>query len=138
MMLPVAQAWVRRSAVGRTAAGPCLWRSERLWRNGRITAMTHMALTADEEIRRIQRLGEAKHDWCEACPTTTAPPRLASVAQSVRTVGAAQLRTISRPSPKSRVTLTAQGQVSARRERGEAPRGLGSPLLTGWRSAGDF
>jgi hypothetical protein len=70
--------------------------------------MTHTALTADEEIRRIRRLGEAKHDWCAACPTATAPPRSARVAQNLRTVGAALLRTISRPSPRRRVTFIAR------------------------------
>ena len=70
--------------------------------------MTHTALTADEEIRRIRRLGEAKHDWCETCPTAPASPRTARVAQSFRTAGVALLRAISRPSPRRRVSLIAR------------------------------
>jgi hypothetical protein len=62
--------------------------------------MIDTAITADAEVRRLQCLGEANHDWCEHCPPTGKPPRDGSGVRSWRDRGAALLRTFSRRSPK--------------------------------------
>jgi hypothetical protein len=51
--------------------------------------MIHTAISADAEVRRLTRLGEATHDWCERVPTTTPPNRRASTDAAQRSAGSA-------------------------------------------------
>jgi hypothetical protein len=39
--------------------------------------MIHTSLTADEEIRRLKRLGERTHDWCDTNSPPAPPDRAA-------------------------------------------------------------
>lgn len=68
--------------------------------------MIHTALTADAEVRRLRRLGEAAHDWCEACPPAGLPRREAGVARRRRALGAALFRAVLRRSPRGTIAFT--------------------------------
>jgi hypothetical protein len=68
--------------------------------------MIHTALTADAEVRRLRRLGEAAHDWCEACPPAGLPPPEADVARRRRAPGVALFRAVLRRFPRGAIALT--------------------------------
>jgi hypothetical protein len=67
--------------------------------------MVDTAITADAEVRRLRRLGEAKHDWCAACPPAGPPPRDPGAARGRRALGAALLRAVSRRSATGSLAL---------------------------------
>lgn len=54
--------------------------------------MTHTALTTDEEIRRLRKLGERQHDWCESDPRSIPLSEYAFLARLRQTLGAALVR----------------------------------------------
>jgi hypothetical protein len=60
--------------------------------------MIDTALTADAEVRRLRRLGEARHDWCGTCPSAGSPARDPSVARIRSALRTAFLRAVSRRS----------------------------------------
>jgi hypothetical protein len=68
--------------------------------------MIDTAITADAEVRRLRRLGEAKHDWCEECPPVPRQPLEASIAQRRHRFGAALFRAVSSRAPKGSIALT--------------------------------
>ena len=68
--------------------------------------MTHTALTADAEVRRLRRLSEAQYDRCEECPPVPRQPPEASIAQRRQRFGAALFRAVSRRVPKGFIALT--------------------------------
>jgi hypothetical protein len=68
--------------------------------------MIDTAITADAEVRRLRRLGEAKHDWCAECPPVPRQPLEASIAQRRHRFGAALFRAVSSRAPKGSIALT--------------------------------
>ncbi len=48
--------------------------------------MTHTAIAADAEVRRLRRLGEATYDWCTPNQPPMPPPRRVSAAAAVRSM----------------------------------------------------
>ena len=77
--------------------------------------MTHTALTADEEIRRIQRLGEARNNrpWGTR-PSTGQPRQETSVVQNLRAGGAVLLRAIPRWSARAHLQTRRMDTVAER------------------------
>jgi hypothetical protein len=67
--------------------------------------MIDTAITADAEVRRLRRLGEAKHDWCEVRPPTGAPPQDPAFTRGRRAFGAACLRAVWRRPAKGSLAL---------------------------------
>jgi hypothetical protein len=51
--------------------------------------MIATSLTADAEIRRLRKLGEATHDWCEPTRHPLPPARRAAMAAAWRAIGSA-------------------------------------------------
>ena len=70
--------------------------------------MIDTAITADAEVRRLRQLGEATHDWCEACPPDGLPRRPAGGGRSLRALGDALRRAVSPRSPQGAIALTAE------------------------------
>jgi hypothetical protein len=72
----------------------------------RIEAMIATAITADAEVRRLKRLGEAKHDWCEVCPPDERPQGEHGSVRCRRILGAVVLWAVSRRTPKRSAAVT--------------------------------